>query len=367
MKKIVILVIITLLGINCFAQRKKTAYPQPVQSVDESSRTFASGARTTAVGDTIMLSNISAADILTLYAADSGGCVTGTDFYNDYAFAERYDFNGNDSSMVVLGVFAEFSGKVNPASAKTVTFGLWGQSVPFIISATLSYNGFPGSLLDTVNAPITQIGIGTSVDTLKEYLFATPIAQSTSFFVGYNIAYNYATLDGDTIGLVSSKNGERVGSDYTASLNRTLVDSAYDTVINVQNATMQSDYNWYDNYTQNDSLYNNLAIFPIVVINTPVVSGVKGITRNNLTFFGNYPNPANNSTSIKFSLADDETVTIQIMDMSGHTLNMIQQGMLATGTHVVPLNTADMAFGDYLYLIRTSGGDGIAGKLTVVH
>jgi hypothetical protein len=370
MKIILILITVALLsflGVNSIAQVMKAAYPQPVQSVDRQGHAFASGARTTAIGDTVVLSDITTADTLTLYAADSGGYITGTDYWGDQAFAELYDIDGYDSSVVVLGVFAEFGGTVSPASGKMVTFSLWSQSVPFIVSSTLSYNGFPGSLLDTVDAPLTQLGVGPSADTLKEFLFNTPSLQSGAFYAGYSIAYNYAALDGDTIGLASSKNGERTGSDYTATFNVTLIDSAWDTVINVQNATMGADYNWYDNYTQDDSLYNNLAIFPIVAVSSALLSGVKGITRNNLTFFGNYPNPADNSTEIKFSLAEDIGVTIQVMDMGGHTLNTLQPGILAAGTHLIPVNTAGMPSGDYLYLIRTSGGDGIAGKMTVVH
>ena len=329
-----------------------------------------STAKTTAIGDTLILSNIPVADsvryIYTEGTNDSNGYLTGTDSSNDVAFAERYDYNGADSSMVLIGVFAEFGGKVNPASSQTINFNVWDLTAPIVITSSLTYSGFPNNILDTLNVPVTQLGIGITSDTLKAFLFPTSTGiLPGSFFVGYSINYIFSTLNGDTIGLASSANGTRTSPITISSVNiDALGDTSYDTVINVQNATMQSDYNWYDNYTQDDSISNDLAIFPIVVIGSP--TGIKGITKNNLTFFGNFPNPAVNSTDIKFSLLEGTDVTIQIMDMAGHKLSTITAAGMSSGTHLVPVNTTDMPSGNYLYLVRTADGDGMAGKMTII-
>ena len=134
-------------------------------------------------------------------------------------------------------------------------------------------------------------------------------------------------------------------------------------MINVQNATMESDNTWYDNYTQNDSLYNDLAIFPIVKIGGPTSVG---ITKKNLTFFGNYPNPATDQTNIRFSLAAGTDVTIQVMDMTGKTLKIITQNKLAAGEHIIPVDISGFAAGNYLYLVHTADGAGVASELTVL-
>jgi hypothetical protein len=128
---------------------------------------------------------------------------------------------------------------------------------------------------------------------------------------------------------------------------------------------MGSDNVWYDDYTQNDSLLNNLAIYPIVTVGAQL--SVKGITRNTLTYYGNYPNPANGSTNVKFSLTANTDVTILVTDMAGRTEQTIKEGPLAVGTYTVPVNTASLPAGDHLYLIRTAGGDGIVGKVSVIH
>ena len=186
--------------------------------------------------------------------------------------------------------------------------------------------------------------------------------------------YNFATLAGDTIGLACSVNGDRTSTVYTiTSYTDSIVnmegtaDSAItvtDTVINVQNATQWSDGVWHDNYTDNDSLYNDLAIYPIVVVGNP--TGVNGVKKNNLTLFGNYPNPAANTTNIRCSLRQHADVTITVMDMSGRTLSTLNNANLGTGEHIIPMNTSSLPAGDYVYLLHTSGGDGIAGKMTIV-
>ncbi len=366
MKKIFILIAVFLISFSSFAQKKKATQAQAINS--EGGIIHTSAARTATIGDTTTLANINPTDTLTIYragAGDTGGYATGTNLWNDLAFAERYNINGNDSAVRIIGIFAEFSGKVNPASAKRVVFTIWSNGGPQQISATASYNGFPGYAMDTVSVPVTQLGIGPVKDTFKRFMFATPAYSGGSFFAGYSINYNASALNGDTLGLVCTRNGIRQGGAFSIDTVISDIDTTVDTVINVQNATLSSDNNWYDNYTQNDSLYNNLAVFPVVAIVTP--SAVKGITRNDLTFFGNYPNPADGNTNIKFSLASIGDITIQVMDMKGQLLSTLTQSNMASGAHSIPVNTNGMPSGDYICLLRTSHGDGIACKISVIH
>jgi hypothetical protein len=368
MKKISILTITLLLCFAGFAQRITHFHEQPISSFDPSTAlaTPKAAAKTTAAGDTLILRN-TASDTTTLYRLDSGGYVTGTNFWGDKAFAERYDFNNADSSIRVLGVVALFGGTISATTSKTITFDVWDAGRQQPITGSLFYNGFPGTLLNTITVPVNQIGIGAVTDTLKNHWFTAPTyLPSSSFFVGYNINYNYNTLNGDTIGLANSPNGVRLpaGSAGLFSLvyNASTIDTTLDTVLNVQNATLGSDNVWYDNYTQNDSIKNNLAIYPIVLIGFP--NGVNGVTKNNLTFFGNYPNPAGDYTNIRFSLAQSADVSLQIMDMAGRMTETIKQTNLSIGEHLISVSTAHLAAGEYLYLLRTSGGDGMAGKMS---
>jgi hypothetical protein len=178
--------------------------------------------------------------------------------------------------------------------------------------------------------------------------------------------YHFSALSGDTIGLISSKNGSRTHPLYEVEMHvNDFGDTVRDTIIMVQNATQWSDNNWHENYTDNDSLFNNLAIYPIVVIGQP--TGVNNVTRRDLTLFGAYPNPATSGlTAVKFSLASDADVTLQLMDATGKLIYTQTSKKLNTGEHVMFMPVENLSVGTYLYSLTTSGGDGIASQLSVV-
>jgi hypothetical protein len=285
------------------------------------------------------------------------------DVYGDMGYAERYDFNGIDSSLKVMGVITLFGGTVNPASTKTVNFYTWNQGPEFMVSPTFYESGYPGIALDSVTVPITQLGIAAStaaVDTYKAFYFTTPTSsQYYSFFVGYTLNYNFSSLGGDTIALYTSIDGERTSPIITIS--------GGDTIVNNQNLTMYNDGSWNDNATANFGLQNDFYIFPIVEVGIGNTAGVASITRKGLTFFGNYPNPAISNTNIRFSLATAADVNIIVTDMTGKTIKTLSEPCLDAGIHTINMSIEEMASGDYLYILHTSGGAGIAAKFTVVH
>lgn len=359
MKQTVLILLSLVLGTAANAQRHayRTHNINPQTAV-----------KTTAVGDTLVLSNINSADTLTMYSYPEGGYVTGPNAFGDRGFAERYDINGSDSSITVIGVMSHFGGKVNPASTRTINFKVWGLTPLVPITSSLAYQDLPTNSQDTLTVPVTQLGIGTTTDTVKSFFFPRPTDTiQGGFYIGYDLTYSFSSLNGDTIGLYSTVDGNRNTPLYNIVAVPPLSeigDTTYDTVIVVQNATLWSDNNWHDNYTQNDSIFNNLAIYPIVVIGQP--TGINSITRKDLTFYGNYPNPANDITNIRFSLAKAADVTITVMDLQGRAVQTIPLQHLAASEHIVPVNVSSLAAGSYVYSVVTSGGDGIAGKLTII-
>ncbi len=366
MKKLFLLSIGTALSFGVFAQGgSRHAHVTATTAVTSSATEIPiSHERTTAIGGSDTLTNWTGTDTLAIYStgtnADSGYCA-GTDVYGDHGFAERYDFNTADSSLRVTGVIALFGGTVSPSSTNHVTFKVWSVgaqvAAPFspTTGAASSFwfdSGFPNTVLTSQNVQLTNLGL----DTLKIFMFATPTAYlNHSFFVGYDITYTWGS--GDTIGLYSNKDGERTSNAYNVV--------GTDSIANNVNVTEFSDNTWHDNAADNFGLFYNYAMFPIVAVGTANLS-VSGVTRNDLTFFGNYPNPAVNSTNIKFSLANSASVTVTIADMSGRTINEVSFASLTAGEHIVPVPTANLAAGDYIYVVHTSTGSGIASKLTVI-
>jgi len=229
----------------------------------------------------------------------------------------------------------------------------------------MAYGGTPTSALDTLTVPFTQLGIGTVADTLKTFLFDSATTfLNFPFFVGYDMDYSVSTLNGDTIGLMCTLDGERHSPAYYAYMSvDDFGDTTRDTVINVQNATQWSDYNWHDNYTNNDSIFNHLAIYPIVAIENP--TSIAGVTHKTLTLFSAFPNPATDCINIRFSINMPGKVSIQLMDMRGGVVSDVQPGILSAGEHTIPAAVGALPAGNYIYLVRTASGDGLAGKFAV--
>ena len=356
MKKIFLFAIAASVALSSFAQRSKTNLHAVTLPASHEV-----AAKTTATGDTVSYTHISfATDTFVNYVAGTdSGYVMGTDVYGDQGYAERYDII--DTFVSVIGVTAEFTGTVNAASTKSVVFHAWSAG-PRVLDANFPsghvYNsGFPNTSLASVTVPLQHLGISNTSgvpDTAKSYWFPTATAYVPSFFVGYTISYSFPTLNGDTIGLKATKDGERHISYYSTG--------GGDTTINNINVTQYDDNTWHDNAFDNFQIGDHLFIFPIVKLGLP--NGVNGITKNNLTFFGNYPNPATNATNIKFTLVSSSEVTIRISDMAGRTIRTITEKCNA-GTQVINVNTESLPAGEYVYLIRTAEGDGFASTMTV--
>ncbi len=335
--------------------------------IPTNTRGTATAAKPTATGDTTTLTNIAITDttrLLYTHPAPAGGYATGTNSYNDKGFAEKYRFGTN--AIKVIGFATQFSGAVNPASTKSVMLKVWNQGSESMITARNYYQGFPSTVTDSLSVPVTQLGIGTTKDTIKRFMLAAPSAFRTgNFFVGYTFNYNFAELNGDTVALSTSADGNRSSTDYTLRYNTSGSDTiSIDTIINVQNATLWSDNIWHDNYTDNDSLYNNLAIFPIVILGDP--TGVEGVTHRQLTLFGIYPNPTSASCNLRFSLASDVSVCIAVTDIAGQIVLPSITTTLSAGMQIVPMNTYTLPSGDYIYTVSTTAGDRIGGKFTII-
>ena len=73
---------------------------------------------------------------------------------------------------------------------------------------------------------------------------------------------------------------------------------------------------------------------------------------------GNYPNPFNPNTTIKFTLAKDSSVTLKIYNLRGQLIKSLLKKELSAGTHQVrwdgtDLNNKQVTSGIYLYVLDT--------------
>ena len=303
-------------------------------------------------------------DSLVAYRPDTSpydsGYAFGTSAYGDKGFAERFDFNGKDSGVTVIGTYSIFDGRYTSNTTKTVNFKVWTQGAVTNAGRThLFMNGVPTTVLTTQSVNISKLGINMNGkgDSLVYTKFATATAVlKDSFFVGYDINYNFNSLAGDTIGIKTTRSGYRYASYYFVS--------GGDTTINVKNAAQYSDNSWHDNAFSNYGLGLHYCIFPVLVVKYNATS-VNGVTHNNLTFFGHSPNPANSSSTVHFSLKKNADVSITLTDMAGRTVRTMSYPNQTVGAHEAQMDLSALTAGDYIYLLRTSDGDGMASQVTV--
>ena len=68
----------------------------------------------------------------------------------------------------------------------------------------------------------------------------------------------------------------------------------------------------------------------------------------------NFPNPFNPSTTIQFTLPQDDVVRLKVYDASGREVQTLVNGRTSKGTHSVQFNAANLSSGVYLYRLETS-------------
>lgn len=72
---------------------------------------------------------------------------------------------------------------------------------------------------------------------------------------------------------------------------------------------------------------------------------------NSFELFQNFPNPFNNSTTIKFSLPETQRVKLTIYSLLGEELNVLVNEYKTSGVHSVVFNADNLPSGVYIYRI----------------
>lgn len=82
---------------------------------------------------------------------------------------------------------------------------------------------------------------------------------------------------------------------------------------------------------------------------------------------GNYPNPFNPATNIKFQIARSSEVTLDVFDILGRMVSSQSLGVAAPGEHAVTYNAANLASGTYYYRLKmVSTGSTLVGKMLLL-
>ncbi|MEE9554345.1 MAG: YCF48-related protein [candidate division Zixibacteria bacterium] len=71
---------------------------------------------------------------------------------------------------------------------------------------------------------------------------------------------------------------------------------------------------------------------------------------------GNYPNPFNASTTIRFELERETKVSLEIYDITGRLVDILYNGIALPGSNSVTWHAAEQSSGVYFYRLRTDSG-----------
>jgi hypothetical protein len=108
-------------------------------------------------------------------------------------------------------------------------------------------------------------------------------------------------------------------------------------------------------WLQVDHIYGNIdraiAVFPVIDDGT---AGIENdVFQNGLKLGQNFPNPTNDQTVVEYSLETASSVTIELIDLNGRTVLLIDEGHKIPGNYSCIINTNGLKQGTYFYTLKT--------------
>lgn len=109
---------------------------------------------------------------------------------------------------------------------------------------------------------------------------------------------------------------------------------------------------------------NDGAVVSIPTINSPL-TGIRPV--NNLTGLSVSPNPAKDQTVVSFSLENQGTIRMVLIDMIGNQVMEVATGEFAAGNHKVAFSASTLKPGIYFLKLATTGnGQSVSEMIKVV-
>ena len=123
-----------------------------------------------------------------------------------------------------------------------------------------------------------------------------------------------------------------------------------------------------------DSMVNAKAVYdPLTMDNTPMITeestSLRQVLPADLYLAGNYPNPFNNTTTIKFNLHQPSKVTLTVHNLLGQQVFQLTESGLFSGPNQFDFNASSLSSGIYLYRLNVTDMGGqkyvLTKKMTV--
>lgn len=256
-----------------------------------------------------------------LFGAQNGGYVVGNNGYGDEAKGQQFIIN---DGTLVEGALFFFGAKEDGGNGSNVMAQVFAMDGTGETSAGAGQTG-PGTMLSSVNIALSDID---TTGAFTAATFASPVYVSGDFVVAFDVT---ALAAGDTVGLVSSDDGEGNGAELT-----------------------------WERWSGGGGWYTMVAAWPLDFdfgILAVVDNSTSGIEDDN--FFNGIkadvvPNPAVDVANLVFDLETGANVAIRVIDLSGKIVFSSEEGELNVGRHTVNIPVAELAAGTYYYSINAN-------------
>lgn len=104
------------------------------------------------------------------------------------------------------------------------------------------------------------------------------------------------------------------------------------------------------------------------IITSAILTGIKSESYNlppAINLLGNFPNPFNPSTTLRFSMSNTNHVTLKIYNLIGEEIANLINGVLSPGTYNVRWDATGLSSGVYVYALTTNLQKGSKEKSTL--
>lgn len=301
--------------------------------------------------------------------------ITYTAFHDDTTSEASTTDNMKTSTIITVpstGAGAQYARDNNVATGS----GLWNQAGEGYIMGNSFYMNASTTLysIDVAFTPSTDPGVvacvilyeidptdGSFIPVVDqcldgvEYTMQAANISANNTMVWNRFAINAsAPLTGYTL---------NAGTTYIAAISH--YGGTEEMVIQAGGGSVDDYATWL--FSQTDATWYYMTTRPKIRMgmdNTVSFLGVDEVEMTNLSLGQNVPNPANEVSTISYSLMESSDVTFDVVDVTGKLIYSENLGNKAAGVYSITLNTADFANGIYYYTMK-AGADKITKKMIV--
>jgi len=256
----------------------------------------------------------------TLYHFVEGGYSFGVNAMADRAMAQVYKVS---TTYIVNGIALWIGAKQQIGTADTLNVFTYKLDGPGTDTSGIISNA-PDSVDNHLRITVDNI------DTTGLTFLSFPSEYIA--YVDYAVGINFSSMDDDTLGLVSTQDGEAAVANLSWN--------------------QWSDGTWHSVYDPlNWGMNLDLGIFMIVDQSSANVNDnyfVDGIKLSQ-----NQPNPASGSTLIQYEIETAGLVTLEMYDLTGKKVLTINDGKQLAGSHSLIVPIKNLTSGTYYYSLKS--------------